>query len=40
MEIPAARLKVLPQELIDDGIELHETGVLTEVVLKRTGKRI
>ena len=34
MEVSAARLVVLAQELVDDDVELHKASILPEVILQ------
>ena len=35
VEVPLPSLGVLTQELVDQGVELHQTAILTQVILQQ-----
>ena len=35
VEVPLPGLGVLTQELVDQGVELHQTAILTQVILQQ-----
>ena len=35
VEVPLPGLRVLTQELVDQGVELHQTAILTQVILQQ-----